>query len=260
MVFSKPIRQCVGLAMSGRLMMISPVQGFVRKFGYGCTDLGYGTIRAVIFGAPGSGKGTIAQRIVKDFKVQHISSGDVLRSHISKETEYGKQIADIVKVGGLVPSKMLSSLIEIELEKKVPGVKGFLLDGYPRTIEQAGILQNLKSPNLVVFLNVPFDTIIDRIKSRWIHPGSGRIYNLEFSPPKVEGKDDLTGEPLIQREDDKPESVLRRLELYQMEAEPLLAYYRERGVLQEFWGTESNKIYPEVFKCITETYELDADY
>ena len=118
--------------------------------------------------------------------------------------------------------------------------------GFPRTQPQAAALQKETPVNVVVNLDVPFETIIDRVKDRWVHPGSGRIYNTLFSPPKVEGKDDVTGEDLIQRDDDKPESVLNRLEIFSAQTKPVLEFYREMGICEDFQGTESKKIWPHV--------------
>ena len=115
-----------------------------------------------------------------------------------------------------------------------------------RTVAQAEALQQETPVNVVVNLCVPFETIIERVKDRWIHPASGRVYNLVFNPPKVEGKDDETGEPLVQRDDDKPESVRNRLEVFQNNTEPVLEFYRKMGICQDFHGTESKKIWPHV--------------
>merc|ERR1711909_258804 len=184
-----------------------------------CMSTG-GKTSALIIGAPGSGKGTISNWIVRDFGLVHVSSGDLL--------------TDKVMVG----------LVSSELKKL--GSQPWLLDGFPRTQPQAESLQAETPVNVVVNLCVPFETIIDRIKDRWIHPGSGRVYNLVFNPPKVEGKDDETGEDLIQREDDKPESVRNRLEVFQASTEPVLEFSRKMGILQDFHGTESKKIWPHV--------------
>merc|ERR1712241_1028711 len=131
-------------------------------------------------------------------------------------------------------------------ELKAMSSANWLLDGFPRTLAQAQALQGETPVNVVIHLDVPFQTIIDRVKDRLVHPASGRIYNLVFNPPKVEGKDDETGEPLVQRDDDKPESVRNRLEVFQNNTEPVLEYYRKMGICQDFHGTESKKIWPHV--------------
>ena len=143
-------------------------------------------------------------------------------------------------------SLMLFQVDLIAAELRKLGATPWLLDGFPRTRSQAEALQESAPADVVVNLDVPFETIIDRIKDRWIHPGSGRVYNLIFNPPKVSGKDDITGEDLIQRDDDKPESVRNRLEVFKANTEPVLAYYRAKGILRDFHGTESKKIWPHV--------------
>jgi len=199
---------------------------------------------ALIIGAPGSGKGTISNWIVRDFGLTHVSSGDLLRAHMRDGTSLGKEAKAFIDKGDLVPDSVMVGLIASELKKL--GATPWLLDGFPRTQPQAEALQAETPVNVVVNLDVPFDTIIDRIKDRWIHPGSGRVYNLLFSPPKVAGKDDETGEDLIQRDDDKPESVRNRLEVFKANTEPVLEYYRAQGILKDFKGTESKKIWPHV--------------
>ncbi|MGH0133218.1 UNVERIFIED_CONTAM: hypothetical protein FKN15_052206 [Acipenser sinensis] len=165
--------------------------------------------RAVIMGPPGSGKGTVSERIMKSFGMKHLSSGDVLRTNMKAKT------------------------------------------GFPRTVTQAECLDKVYKIDTVLNLNVPFETIKERLTSRWIHPGSGRVYNINFNPPKIPGLDDVTGEPLIQRNDDKPETVTKRLKSYETQTRPVLEYYRNKGVLETFTGTETNKIWPQIhtFLC-----------
>lgn len=200
---------------------------------------------ALIVGAPGSGKGTISNWIVRDFGLKHISSGDLLRKHLNEGTDLGKKAKEYIDRGDLVPDDVMVGLISSEL-KKLGEDEPWLLDGFPRTKPQAEALQKEQPINVVVNLDVPFETIIDRIKDRWLHPASGRIYNTVFNPPKVPGKDDETGEDLIQREDDKPESVRNRLEVFSANTKPVLDYYRSKGICKDFQGTESKKIWPHV--------------
>ena len=138
--------------------------------------------------------------------------------------------------------------------------QSLLLDGFPRTMEQAVALDANLDVDLVINLCVPNDVIIDRISDRWIHPGSGRVYSYSYRPPMVEGHDDETGEPLVQRDDDKPESVLRRLEKYEAVTRPLVRYYEEKGVIQTFRGTESDVIYPEVKRWLDDQLSEDIDH
>ncbi|KAM9242536.1 adenylate kinase 4, mitochondrial isoform 2-T4 [Dugong dugon] len=162
-------------------------------------------LRAVILGPPGSGKGTVCQRIAQNFGLQHLSSGHFLRENIKANT------------------------------------------GFPRTLVQAEALDRICELDLVITLNIPFETLKDRLSRRWIHPASGRVYNLDFNPPHVHGIDDITGEPLVQQEDDKPEAVAARLRQYKDVAKPVIELYKSRGVLHQFSGTETNKIWPYVY-------------
>ncbi|XP_040273066.1 GTP:AMP phosphotransferase AK3, mitochondrial [Bufo bufo] len=200
--------------------------------------------RAVIMGPPGSGKGTISDRIVKHFALKHLSSGDLLRLNIQKKTEVGILAKSYIEQGQLVPDGVITRLIVQELNNF--GEHNWLLDGFPRTVPQAQALDKAYQINTVIDLNVPFQTIKDRLTARWIHPASGRVYNTEFNPPKVSGIDDLTGEPLVQRDDDKPETVTKRLNAYEALTKPVLEYYKNKGVLETFSGTETNKIWPHV--------------
>ena len=198
----------------------------------------------LIIGAPGSGKGTISNWIVRDFGLIHVSSGDILRAHMREGSELGLAAKSFIDKGDLVPDEVMVELISSELKKL--GNKSWLMDGYPRTVGQAEALQKEISVDVVLNLCVPFENIVDRVKDRRIHPASGRIYNLTFNPPEVEGKDDQTGDPLVQRDDDNPESVRNRLLIFQNYTEPVLAFYRKMGICQDFYGTESKDIYTHV--------------
>eukprot|EP00096_Caligus_rogercresseyi_P013888 TRINITY_DN6477_c0_g1_i1.p1 TRINITY_DN6477_c0_g1~~TRINITY_DN6477_c0_g1_i1.p1 ORF type:complete len:239 (-),score=74.90 TRINITY_DN6477_c0_g1_i1:52-768(-) len=201
-------------------------------------------IKALIVGAPGSGKGTISNWIVRDFALSHVSSGDLLRIHLKEKTDLGRQAQSFVDNGELVPDDLMVDLVTSELKKLESSP--WLLDGFPRTRHQAEILHDRTPVDVVINLDVPFETIIDRVKDRWVHPASGRIYNTLFNPPKVPGKDNETGEDLMQREDDKPESVRRRLEIFSESTKPVLDFYRSKGLCSDFKGTESKKIWPYV--------------
>lgn len=205
-------------------------------------------LHALILGPPGSGKGTIASRIVKTFHFNHLSSGDLFRAQISKGTDVGLTAKKFIDRGTLVPDEVTIKLVLNEL--RGVGKHSWLLDGFPRTLNQAQSLTQCEQLDTVIHLNVPFQTIIDRIRERWVHLPSGRIYHNTFNPPRMPGKDDVTGEDLIQREDDKPESVQQRLELYQQETAPVLKYYEQKNILATFSGTESNAIWPHVKKHI----------
>ncbi|XP_043228529.1 GTP:AMP phosphotransferase AK3, mitochondrial-like [Amphibalanus amphitrite] len=204
--------------------------------------------RALIMGAPGSGKGTISERIVSDFGLKHLSSGDLLRSQILQKTDVGLQAQKYIDEGALVPDETMVALISAELKKLAE--HSWLLDGFPRTRHQAEALHKVQPLDTVISLNVPFQVIIDRIKDRWVHLPSGRIYNTLFNPPKNPFTDDVTGERLVQRADDAPDAVRKRLEVYQASAGPVIEFYRELGVLEEFSGSETNKIWPHVRRML----------
>ncbi|XP_049751250.1 GTP:AMP phosphotransferase AK3, mitochondrial isoform X1 [Loxodonta africana] len=202
-------------------------------------------LRAAIMGAPGSGKGTVSSRIIKHFELKHLSSGDLLRDNMLRGTEIGVLAKTFIDQGKLIPDDVMTRLVLHELKHLTQ--YSWLLDGFPRTVPQAEALDKVYQIDTVINLNVPFEVIKQRLTARWIHPASGRVYNIDFNPPKSVGIDDLTGEPLVQREDDRPETVIKRLKAYEAQTEPVLDYYQKKGVLETFSGTETNKIWPHVY-------------
>lgn len=148
--------------------------------------------------------------------------------------------------GALVPDNIMIEMVMFDAVEALKSGQSLLLDGFPRTMEQAAALDKELDVDLVINLCIPNETIIERISDRWIHPSSGRVYSYSYKPPKVKGVDDETGESLVQREDDKPDSVLKRLQKYECATAPLVNYYEEKGVIQTFKGTMSDVIYPEV--------------
>ncbi|XP_071030136.1 GTP:AMP phosphotransferase AK3, mitochondrial-like [Oncorhynchus clarkii lewisi] len=201
-------------------------------------------LRAVIMGPPGSGKGTVSGRIVKRFGLSHLSSGDLLRANIKAQTELGLLMKSCIDQGQLVPDDVISRLILTEMRSIEQS--SWLLDGFPRTVTQAETLDGVCSVDTVINMDVPFQIIKQRLTSRWLHLPSGRVYNIDFNPPKISGLDDVTGEPLIQRDDDTPETITRRLRSYENQTQPVLEYYRSKGMLETFSGTETNKIWPHI--------------
>lgn len=183
--------------------------------------------RIVLIGPPASGKGTQAAFLSEKLNIPAISSGDLLRSEIAKGSPFGKELENIMKAGQLVPAKQIAELIQERL-KKEDCKNGFILDGFPRNIEQAKILGSYGIKiNTVININVNDDIVKKRITGRRIHLPSGRSYHLEFNPPKKEGLDDVTGEALVQRKDDTLEVISKRLETYHTQTKPLLTYYKE---------------------------------
>lgn len=201
-------------------------------------------IRTIIMGAPGAGKGTISSRLVNTFQLVHLSSGDLLRIHIDQKTPVGLEAKEYIAQGLLVPEKTVLQIMFKELEQHRN--RGWLLDGFPRTLFQVKSLLSDVTPHAVINLNVPFDIIIERVRGRWIHPPSGRVYNDTYSPPRVPYVDDVTGEALIQRPDDHPDVVQERLNLYETQTKPVLEYFNEKGLLRTFSGTESDVLWPKI--------------
>lgn len=210
----------------------------------------------LILGKPGGGKGTISKKILKDFPdFKHFSTGDLLRQHVMEQTEIGIEAKEHMDNGSLVPDELIIKLVLDEAEKEFDNGKSLLLDGFPRTMQQAQALADSVDVDVVVDLDVPNETIVDRIANRYIHPASGRVYNLTYNPPKIPFRDDETGEDLIQRDDDKSETVRKRLEAYEEVTAPLVEYYNEKGVLRTFAGTESDVIYPQVNEWLQDQFQ-----
>jgi adenylate kinase len=184
-------------------------------------------MRLILLGGPGAGKGTQANYIKERYQIPQISTGDMLRAAVKAGTELGKKAKSFMDSGGLVPDEVIIGLVK-ERIKEPDCQKGFLFDGFPRTIPQADAMKAAGVViDAVVEIDVPDEEIIKRMSGRRAHLASGRTYHVIFNPPKVEGKDDVTGEPLIQREDDKEETVRKRLEVYHAQTEPLVAYYQK---------------------------------
>ena len=187
-------------------------------------------MKIILLGPPGAGKGTQAEIICKNFSIPHISTGDMLREAIANETATGKLAKEIMDAGNLVSDDVIISLVKDRI-KEEDCKNGFLFDGFPRTIPQADALENQEIfVNVVLELTLKDELIINRMSGRRVHQPSGRSYHLEFNPPEKDGLDDVTGEPLIQRDDDKPETVKNRLDVYWEQTNPLIVYYRSKSV------------------------------
>lgn len=182
-------------------------------------------IRIILLGGPGAGKGTQANFIKEHFNIPQISTGDMLRNAVKAGTELGMMAKKIMDSGGLVPDDIIINLVKERISQP-DCEKGFLLDGFPRTIPQADAMKQAGIRiDCVIEIDVDDEEIIKRMSGRRVHPASGRVYHVEYNPPKVAGKDDVTGEDLIQRDDDKEETVRKRLQVYHEQTEPLIAYY-----------------------------------
>tara|TARA_Y100000590_G_scaffold49992_1_gene52768 strand:- start:398 stop:1048 length:651 start_codon:yes stop_codon:yes gene_type:complete len=183
-------------------------------------------VRIILLGPPGAGKGTQASMISKKFDIPQISTGDMLRSAIHEGTELGKSAKKIMDNGGLVSDELILNLVQARINQN-DCKKGYLFDGFPRTIVQAdGISKSKICIDYVIEIKVKDDEIIKRMSGRRVHLQSGRTYHIDFNPPKVEGKDDETGEELIQRDDDQENTVRKRLDVYRRETSPLVDYYK----------------------------------
>ena len=201
----------------------------------------------ILMGAPGGGKGTISKKLVKDFNFNHLSTGDLLRSHVSNGTALGMEAQTFMNKGMLVPDHIVLGMISTAYSSLK--YSNILLDGFPRTLVQAKDLQAIMPVDSVVFLDIPHKTIIDRLSARWVHAASGRTYAYDYNPPKRTGFDDETGEPLSQRDDDKPETIRMRLEAFDKQTLPLFSFYELCNLpikASRFPGTMSDVIYKDV--------------
>jgi adenylate kinase len=182
-------------------------------------------MRLILLGAPGAGKGTQAAFICKQYGIPQISTGDMLRAAVKAGTELGLAAKKVMDSGALVSDDIIIGLVK-ERIKEADCANGFLFDGFPRTIPQAQAMRDAGVPlDYVLEIDVPFEAIIERMSGRRSHPASGRTYHVKFNPPKTAGVDDVTGEPLVQREDDKEETVKKRLDVYSQQTRPLVDYY-----------------------------------
>jgi adenylate kinase len=202
-------------------------------------------MRLILLGAPGAGKGTQATFICQRYGIPQISTGDMLRAAVKAGTPLGLQAKDIMASGGLVSDDLIINLVK-ERIAQADCANGFLFDGFPRTIPQADAMKaaGVKLDH-VLEIDVPFDAIIERMSGRRSHPASGRTYHVVFNPPKVAGQDDVSGEPLIQREDDKEETVKKRLDVYSTQTRPLVNYYSQ-------WAKAEPNIAPQ-YRAISGT-------
>ena len=186
-------------------------------------------MKIILLGPPGAGKGTQADVICKTFSIPHISTGNMLREAAEAKTDLGKKAQALMDAGILVSDEVIVGLVEQRINQQ-DCQSGFLFDGFPRTIPQAeALIERSVEIDFVVEIDVSDEEIISRMSGRRMHPGSGRNYHIEFNPPKITDIDDETGEPLVQREDDNPETVKDRLKVYSNQTLPLIEFYSERS-------------------------------
>jgi len=198
-------------------------------------------MRIILLGGPGAGKGTQAGFIKEKYKIPQISTGDMLRAHVKAGTDLGMAAKKIMDEGGLVSDSIIIGMVKERITEDDCG-NGFLFDGFPRTIAQADAMRDAAIyVDAVVEIDVPDEEIIKRMSGRRVHLASGRTYHVLFNPPREEGKDDVTGEDLIQRDDDQEETVRARLKVYHDQTEPLIAYYSK-------WAAEGGEGAPRYVK------------
>lgn len=209
-------------------------------------------MKLVIFGPPGGGKGTQAKIIAERFGLKHISTGDILREEVRKGTELGREARGYMERGELVPDPLLLKILKKALEN---APRGFLLDGFPRTLKQAEELNKITELDEVINIVVPDEEIERRVTGRLICPKCGATYHEVYNPPKTPGVCDRCGSELIKREDDSRETVRRRLEAYHTQSEPVLEYYRKLGIVTDFDGVGSiEEISRRILKHLMERY------
>jgi adenylate kinase len=211
--------------------------------------------KVVFLGAPGSGKGTQAKRLSEELRIPHISTGDILRDAVKRETPLGQQAAPIMASGGLVPDDLMIGIIADRLRAE-DAAQGFILDGFPRTVAQAEKLDLMLAGNgnggpRVVHLLVPDEVIVRRIAARRSCPSCGAVFHLENNPPKVAGVCDSCGSALVARPDDTEEAVRRRLEAFHNQTVPVVGYYRAKNVLSEIDGnTPVDQVFEEIKRSV----------
>jgi adenylate kinase len=207
-------------------------------------------MRLILLGPPGAGKGTQAAFIKQLHGIPQISTGDMLRAAVQAGTPLGLAAKKVMDSGALVSDDIIIALVKERLQA-ADCSKGYLFDGFPRTIPQADAMKDAAVPiDFVLEIAVPDDAIVERMSGRRVHPASGRSYHVKFNPPKVAGCDDLTGDPLIQRDDDKEETVKKRLAVYHAQTEPLVAYYRQ-------WAASSDPSAPK-YRSVDGMGSVDA--
>ena len=218
-------------------------------------------LNLILLGPPGAGKGTQAERLRRDFDLPYLATGDMLRRHVKEQTELGREAKAYMDEGALVPDELIIAMLLERIDTE--GDDGFLLDGFPRTVPQADALDDAiggrgRRLTAVLLIEVPEELIVRRISGRRVSQ-SGRVYHVEFDPPQREGVDDEDGTPLILRDDDKPETVKKRLATYRKQTFPLIEYYEERGLLHRFDGTQPPTQVHDHIRATLTTLRLEAD-
>jgi adenylate kinase len=220
-------------------------------------------LNLVLLGPPGAGKGTQAERLVEDFDLPYYSTGIILREAMANGTELGRKAKEYVDAGELVPDELMNEVIAARLQSGEAD-NGFLLDGFPRTIGQAEMLDETlsrlgRSLTGALLIEAPDDEVVRRLSGRRTCAKGGHVYHVEFDPPKNEGVCDQDGSRLIQREDDKPDTVRKRLSVYHDQTEPLIDWYEDKGLLRRFDGTRSPDEVHDRIRATLATKRLEAE-
>jgi adenylate kinase len=220
-------------------------------------------LNLILLGPPGAGKGTQAERLTDDFNLPYIATGNILRAAVAAQTPLGKQAKVFMDAGELVPDEVITGVI-LEAVEGVDARDGFLLDGFPRTLAQAdalgeGLERLDRRLTAAILIDVPDDEVERRMSGRRVSVKTGRVYHVEFDPPKHEGRCDVDGSRLVQREDDKPATVRHRLEVYHQQTAPLIAYYEEQGLLRRFDGTRSPTEVHDHIRATIATLRLEEE-
>jgi adenylate kinase len=220
-------------------------------------------LNLILFGPPGAGKGTQAERLRKDFELPYIATGDMLRANVKDETELGKKAKEYMDAGDLVPDELIVAMAADRLSQD-DAQDGFILDGFPRTIEQAQALDKQLSDlgrrvTAALLVDVPDEEVIRRLSGRRMCVKAGHNYHVEFDPPKHEGVCDQDGSRLVQREDDKPEVIENRLRVYHEKTKPLVDYYDERGLMRRIDGTRDPADVHGHIRAVIATLRMEED-
>ncbi|MBA3746094.1 MAG: adenylate kinase [Solirubrobacterales bacterium] len=220
-------------------------------------------LNLILLGPPGAGKGTQAERLTDDFNLPYIATGNILRAAVAAETALGRRAKKFMEAGELVPDDVITGVI-LEAVAAAEALDGFLLDGFPRTVAQADALESglaLSERHLTaaILIDVPDEEVMRRMSGRRVSVKTGRVYHIEFDPPKHEGRCDVDGSRLVQREDDKPETVRHRLAVYHEQTAPLIALYEDKGLLRRFDGTRSPTEVHDHIRATIATLRLEEE-
>jgi adenylate kinase len=221
-------------------------------------------LNLILLGPPGAGKGTQAERLQSDFQLPYIATGDMLRANVKEQTELGKQAQEFMKAGELVPDDLIVAMAGERLDEE-DARDGFILDGFPRTLEQAGALKQQlaemgRRVTAVLLIDTPDEEVVRRLSGRRVCVKSGHLYHVEFDPPKHDEVCDQDGSRLIRRDDDDPEVVRNRLRVYHEQTEPLVEYYDEEGIMRRIDGTRDAADVHDHIRAVIATLRLEDNF